>query len=194
LLGRVVYRNVQHYGLDLYNLRYNSPNLAPLRYRLKKRDDQQVKVKYDPADLSRIHVYDPDEQRYLEVPALAEAYTQGLSLWKHQVIRNFVLSQQERVDIVALGRAQRQIQAIVEESLQHKKVATRSKIARWQNGTQPESSPQQVIQAGSPSPFDLPAPPPLDFDLHLDPEKLGAEGWQVSYHRPQTDQEAGTDD
>lgn len=195
LLGRVVYRTVQHYGIDLHNLRYNSSNLAPLRHRMKKRDAPQLKVKYDPADLSRIHVYDPDEQRYLEVPALAEAYTQGLSLWKHQVIRNFVLSQQERVDIVALGRAQRQIQAIVEESLQHKKVTTRAKIARWQNGTQPgEPNPQPLIQAEATSNSDLLAPPPLDFDLHLDPEELEADGWQVSYDQPQTGQEAGTDD
>lgn len=195
LLGRVVYRNVQHYGIDLHNLRYNSPNLAPLRHRMKKRDDPQVKVKYDPADVSRIYVYDPDDQRYLEIPALAEDYTQGLSLWKHQVIRNFVLNQQERVDIVALGRAQRQIQTIVEESLQYKKVATRAKIARWQNGAQPgQSSPQHLIRTGTTSNTDLPAPPPLDFDLHLDPKKLKAEGWQVSYNQPQTGQEAGTDD
>ena len=191
LLGRMVYRNVQHYGLELHNLRYNSPALAPLRHRMKKRDDPQVKVKYDPADLSRIYVYDPDEQQYLEVPALAESYTQGLSLWKHQVIRNFVLSQQDRIDIVALGRAQRQIQAIVEESLQHKKMATRAKIARWQNGAQPgDPAPQFLIQS-EPSPnIDVPAPPPLDFELELDPEKLAADGWQVSYHQPQTGREA----
>jgi putative transposase len=195
LLGRVIYRSLQHYGIDLHNLRYNSSNLAPLRHHMKKRDNPQLKVKYDPSDLSRIHVYDPDEQQYLEVPALAEAYTQGLSLWKHQVIRNFALNQQERVDIVALGRAQRQIQAIVEESLQLKKVATRAKIARWQNGTQlGESKPQHLIQTGTPSNTDLPPPPPLDFDLGLDPEKLDTEGWQVSYKQPQTGQEVGTDD
>lgn len=196
LLGRVVYRTIHHYGIDLHCLRYNSPILAPLRQRMKKRSDQQVKVKYDPADLSHIYVYDPDEQRYLEVPALAEAYTQGLSLWKHQVIRNFVLNQQERVDIVALGRAQREIQAIVEESLQHKKMGTRAKIARWQNGAQPvEPGQQSLIQTEAT--VDLPeiaATPPLDFDLNLDPKKLDEEGWQVSYKQPQTGQEAGTDD
>ena len=96
---------------------------------------------------------------------------------------------------MALGRAQRQIQAIVEESLQNKKVATRAKIARWQNGTQPgEPNPQPLIQAEATSNSDLLAPPPLDFDLHLDPEKLEADGWQVSYNQPQTGQEAGTDD
>jgi putative transposase len=198
LLGRVTYRTIQHYGIDLHTLRYNSPNLAPLRQRMKKRNDKQVKVKYDPTDLSRIYVFDPDEQRYLEVPALAEAYTQGLSLWKHQVIRNFVLSRQDRVDIVALGRAQRQIQAIVEESLQHKKLGTRTKIARWQHGGQPvDSSPQNLIQTEATPKILLPevvAPPPLDFDLHLDPEKLEAEGWQVSYKQPQTGQEGGTTD
>jgi hypothetical protein len=121
-----------------------------------------------------------------------------LSLWKHQVIRNFVLSQQERVDIVALGRAQRQIQTIVEESLQRKKVATRTKIARWQNGNQPvELNPPRLIQPETTPKILLPegaTSPPLDFDLRLDPEKLDAEGWQVSYKQSQIDQEAGADD
>jgi hypothetical protein len=38
------------------------------------------------------------------------------------------------------------------------------------------------------------APPPLDFDLHLDPEQLEADGWQISYKQPQSGQEVGTDD
>jgi putative transposase len=61
---------------------------------MRKRDNRRVKIKYNPSDLSQIHVYDPDERLYIPVPALAQEYTQGLSLWKHKVIRNFVLSQQ----------------------------------------------------------------------------------------------------
>lgn len=182
LLGRTTYRTIQPYGLELHALRYNCTDLTGLRQRLSKRDHKQVKVKYDPADLSRVYLYDPDEQHYLEVPALAEAYTQGLSLWKHQVIRNFVLSQQESVDITALGRAQRQIQAIVAESLQQQKLSTRAKIARWQTDTRPAEPSQADLrppEAGSP------LPPALNFDLQLDPEKLEAEGWTVNYRLPE---------
>jgi len=187
-LGRVVYRTIQPYGIDLHTLRYNCAELTPLRTRMRKRADKQVKVKYDPTDLSRIHVYDPDNQCYLEVPALAQEYSQGLSLWKHKVIRNFVLDRQETVDIVALGQAQREIQTIVEESLQRKKLSTRAKIARWQA---PDVAKQQAqvtneqeiitVNDGAST-----TPSVLDFELNLEPEKLEAEGWRVSYDLPET--------
>ena len=179
-LGRVAYRTVQPYGIELHTLRYNSAELIPLRTRLKKQPDKRAKVKYDPADLSRIYVLDADQETYLEVPALAQAYTQGLSLWKHRVIRNFVLSQQKTVDIAALGQAQRQIQEIVEQSLERKQLATRSKMARWQyppKQAEPDTQPVIIDQPPDPQPA-------LDFEVTLDPEKLKAEGWSLGYEEP----------
>ncbi len=189
LLGRVAYRTVQPYGIDFHCLRYNCSELTLLRTRMKRRSDRRIKIKYNPADLSHIHVYDPDDKRYIEVPALAQEYTRGLSLWKHQVIRNFVLSQQDRVDIVALGQAQRKIQAIVEEGLRSKKLRTRAKIARWQTSSQasdlfarreeppPESNSTPMTTENS----ILPA---LNLDLDLDLEELEKAGWSVSYDLP----------
>ena len=51
--------------------------LITLRTRLK---GKPAKIKYHPADLSCLYVYDPFEQQYLRVPALDQEYTQGLSL------------------------------------------------------------------------------------------------------------------
>ena len=99
-----------------------------------------MKIKYHPNNLSRIHVYDPFAEVYLEVPALAQVYTQGLSLWKHRVIRRFVLEQQEQVNIVALGQAKRQIQQIVQESKERPGLRTRAKIGRWQSPASPAGS------------------------------------------------------
>lgn len=165
LLGRVAYRTIQPGGIRLFSLRYQSSELVPLRTRLKK---QQAKIKYNPADISRIHVYDPDENDYLEVPALAQNYTQGLSLWKHEVIRNFVLSEQDKVDIAALGRAQRKIQEIVERSLRQKSTRTRSTIARWQGSGKPPTA--------EPPP---PAPAPAAPDFDLDMNELAKKGWGI---------------
>jgi putative transposase len=192
LLGRVAYRTVQPYGIELHCLRYNSSELTPLRTRMRKRDNRRVKIKYNPSDLSQIHVYDPDERLYIQVPALAQEYTQGLSLWKHKVIRNFVLSQQDTVDIVALGRAQRKIQAIVEKSLERKKLGTRSKIARWQesNRTVDEQNVDGVATGGSADPTaeEEAVVPALSLtDLDLDLETLEKEGWEVSYDLPFVD-------
>jgi putative transposase len=186
LLGRVAYRTIQPYGIELNSLRYNCSELASLRTRMRKRDDKQVKIKYNPSDLSRIHAYDPDEKQYVAVPALAQEYTQGLSLWKHRVIRNFVLSEQDTVDIVALGRAQRKIQAIVERSLQHKKLSSRAKIARWEKIGQ-ASDRQTEAKAGMADhpagvEAELPSEPHLDVILDLD--ELEGEGWGLSYDLP----------
>lgn len=188
LLGRVAYRTVQPYGIELNCLRYNCSKLVPLRTRMKKRDNRRVKIKYNPSDLGHIQVYDPDEKRYLQVPALAQEYAQGLSLWKHKVIRNFALTQQDTVDIVALGRAQRKIQEIVEESMERKKLSTRSKIARWR-GNGGRTGAQEPVEATEESAIELVddevITPALCFtDLDLDSEKLEEEGWQVSYDLP----------
>ena len=63
LLGRVDYRTVNPYGIEFEHLRYNAPALGALRYRLK---GQRAKIKYHPGDLSRVYVFDPFENCYLE--------------------------------------------------------------------------------------------------------------------------------
>lgn len=186
LLGRVAYRTIQPYGIEFESLRYNDPDLALLRTRMQRQDDSRVKVKYHPSDLSRLWVYDPFDQRYLEVPALAQTYTQGLSLWKHRVIRNFVLNQQDKVDIVALGTAQRQIQEIVEASLERKKLGTRSRVARWQtSGSVPkhtEGAKPAMADVATAEETEMPVLPPLDLTLRV--EDVAGETWGVSYDLP----------
>lgn len=176
LLGRVDYRTIMAYGIDFLSLRYNCTELLPLRLRMDRRDNKQIKLKYNPSDLSRLYVYDPDERRYIEVPALAQEYTRGLSLWKHRVIRNFVLNEQGKVDIVALGLAQRKIQAIVEQSLERKKLSARAKIARWQNGNSTTPSP-----AAEPNLAPKPGSLPLHGEIELDLAELEQAGWGLSY-------------
>jgi putative transposase len=144
LLGRTTQRVVHHYGIEFASLRYNCDELVPLRTRLQR---EKAKIKYHPADLSCLHVYDPFEKRYIRVPALDQEYTQGLSLWKHRIIRQTVLSEQDRVDILALGRAKRKIQKIVEEGRQRKRLQTRSRIARWDTSGKPTRQIAEEVQA-----------------------------------------------
>lgn len=134
LLGRTTTRVIHHYGIEFACLRYNCDDLLALRTRLK---GQAAKIKYHPADLSCLYVFDPFEQQYLHVPALAQEYTQGLSLWKHRVIRQTVLEAQDQVDLVALGHAKRKIQQIVDAGRQRKHQSTRTRIARWDTAGKP---------------------------------------------------------
>lgn len=105
-LSRTDTRVIHPYGLEFMSLRYDADELLTLRTRLK---GQAAKIKYHPADLSCLYVYDPFERQYLRVPTLNQNYTAGLSLWKHRVIRQAVLDEQAQVDPVALGLAKRKI-------------------------------------------------------------------------------------
>lgn len=189
LLGRTTERVVHHYGIEFASLRYNCDELVTLRTRLK---GEKTKIKYHPADLSCLYAYDSFEKRYIQVPALGQEYTQGLSLWKHRVIRRAVLGEQDKVDVVALGQAKRKIQEIVEEGRRRKRQGIRSRIARWDTAGKPTRQVVKEDQAGETArehPTGVPANKALKGSLPViteDPVFLSANGqpdadWEISY-------------
>jgi putative transposase len=183
LLGRTTTRVIQRYGIEFISLRFNCDDLLPLRTRLK---GHAAKIKYHPADLSCLYVYDPFEQQYIRVPALDQEYTRGLSLWKHRVIRQAVLAEQDRVDIVALGQAKRKIQAIVDAGRQRKGQQTRTRIARWDTAGKPT---RQVVKepadkmdnphVATADESTLPNPTPITLTTTVLATQEA--GWEVSY-------------
>jgi putative transposase len=182
LLSRTTTRVLHPYGIEFVSLRYNCDELVTLRTRLK---GQAARIKYHPADLSYLYVQDPFEQVYIRVPALAQEYTQGLSLWKHRVIRQAVLQEQDRVDLVALGNAKRKIQQIVEAGRQRKRQGTRSRIARWDTAGKPTR--QAALEPGGSMASDPTVkeqaltgskPRLAAFQADLSTEEAG---WEISY-------------
>jgi putative transposase len=188
LLGRVTHRTIQHYGIRFQSLRYNSSKLATLRTRLK---GNKAKIKYHPADLSRLHVYNPFDHCYIEVPALDQEYTQGLSLWKHRIIRRAAREESGTVDLAALGRAKRKIQEIVDAGRSQKRSRTRTRIARWDTAGKPTRDLNVAGETGLQDEDDENMPTletisgqlaelPL-LDLSLDDE-----GWEITYDLPRS--------
>ncbi len=175
LLGRTATRTIQHYGIEFQSLRYNDDNLLPLRTRLK---GEPAKIKYHPADLSYLHVYDACEQQYIRVPALDQEYTQGLSLWKHRVIRQMVLAEQDQVDSEALGKAKRKIQQIVEAGRKRKHQSTRSRIARWDTAGKPSRQGIDPPEVHPQSP--APIQPTKDSSVQPAPS-LQDMDWEIGY-------------
>ncbi len=178
LLGHNFHRVIQGYGIEHRALRYNSPALALLRSELEKKHIREVKCKIHPGDISRIYVHDPFANCYIEAPALAQEYTNGLSLWKHEVILNFARKNSSEVNLVALGQAQRKIREIVEASLNDGKRRTRRKEARWQHGGQTPSlagASAQAVADGETTGQETMADDEFNFNL----EELKAEGWGV---------------
>lgn len=201
LLGRTEERTIFNYGINLFGIRYNATALALVRTQLK--EGEKVKVKYHPADISRIYVYDPFGNRYVEVPATEPEYVQGLSLWKHRVIRNFLLREQDSVDEAGLAWAKRKIRQIVAEAKARSKGSTtRKRIARYEtNGRSAQNLPvhpaenlsvSQALVADEATESSQPtAPFPMpqqlqklsNLQLTFDPKELEAEGWGVIHHR-----------
>ncbi len=135
LLGHIEHRSISSSGIEMWGLYYNDACLSPLKSRAKK--GERVKIKYDPMDISVIHVYDEISNIYLTVPAADQAYTQGLSLWQHKVIkREARLHVDDYVDMEQLCLAKARIQKMVDEQFTaHSKSSSNVKAALWQ-GTQ----------------------------------------------------------
>jgi len=128
LLGRTTTRKIQPYGIEFEGLTYNETALARLRLNDK---EKAVKIKYDPRDLSRIYVFDEREKLYLEIPAVAQKYTAGLSLWKHSVIRAYARKEYEKVDMAALGESMQRIRDIIAEGRARQKSTAGKRVGRW---------------------------------------------------------------
>ena len=149
LLSRVEDRVVQSTGIEFENLQYQDSRFSDLRGRLltlsrkKKslRTEEEknaqspyfVQFKYNPADLSRIWVLDPDQMRYIEVLACDQGYTQGLSIWKHLIIKRYAREQLQRdIDQETLILAKEELrQAMSDEFRLGKKLGSRKNAARF---------------------------------------------------------------
>ena len=103
------------------------------RLRSSSLKSEKAIIKYDPTDLSRIYVKNPQTEQFLEVMAVSQEYTKGLSLWQHKVVKQFARFESiDSVDIVALVLAKEKIQQIVEREWKTtKKGKTRTAMARW---------------------------------------------------------------
>lgn len=144
LLGRIDERTIQHYGIDFQCIRYNHGDLALLRHRLetesKGRGTTGVKIKYLPDNLGSIFVFDPYELKYIEVPAIDQAYAQGLSLYTHKFIRLEALKSRpskdnSQIKMKELAIARRKIQEVVSEGIKKiRKNQPRKNAARLKEG------------------------------------------------------------
>jgi putative transposase len=130
VLGMTAQRVVFHYGVELEGLRYNGPELGELRRRLGV--GAKVELTFDPGDLGRVNVLDPQKGTYICVPAVNQAYANRLSFWQNKVIRRYAHRQLDaRTDIVALAQAKAEIRALVERDFTRKSTRGRKRHARF---------------------------------------------------------------
>jgi putative transposase len=159
-------RTVGRNGIDFEALRYQSTDAQRLRKNLSDEqpsdsDDndeepselpnrKRIPIKYDPADISKVYIFDSRQQKWIPIPAVdPTGYTQGLSLWKHRIVRRYLLHKNQPVDIYALAEALEHIHQIVEEAYNRtRRTRTRSEAARFlEIGTDPLPVPTTIPDA-----------------------------------------------
>lgn len=84
-------------GIRLFGLRYHDiravpdllNDLVPMEPRRRRRDDATatVHVRYDPADISIIHVWNRKNRKYVALQCADERYADGMPLWLHKKIQ-----------------------------------------------------------------------------------------------------------
>ena len=141
LLGDIDERTIQREGIVLEYIYYNSDRLQALRDHYEATDlrrsnnrkgKEKAKFKYNRNELSVIYVFDPQTREYIAVPAVNQLYTQGLSMYQHQIICKYAsehgfIQNGSKPDVVALALAKEQIQDIVREAIAKTKAAKTSK-------------------------------------------------------------------
>jgi putative transposase len=122
ILGRRLEYRIQHYGIEMEHITYQSHELGLLRRQLSrpKVHSPLVEVMSPPGNLGHIYVLDPDNGKYLKVFAQGQdyptaglsawEYANGLSLWSHRLHVKYCRENLHgRMDILALAEAQAQI-------------------------------------------------------------------------------------
>lgn len=149
-LGYTEERTIQKNGIEWEWLFYNSKELADLRRHLQA--GMKVRFKYDPNDISFIHVNNPLDHTWLCVPANDQEYTRNRTFWQHQVVQAYLRKQGRlSINVEDLCEAAAKIRMIVrceKERYKNRKKIIGERIARFENVTQPSPSTTSVLPAG----------------------------------------------
>ena len=132
LLGALETRTITNKGIEFKGLLYNSRDLQRLRNSGSINKTNRIKFKYHQDDISSIHVFD-ERGNELEVKAINQKYTKGLSVWKHEVTIRHVKKIKEKVDMESLLEAKAEIDRIVEKEKKDRITKKKSLkcISKW---------------------------------------------------------------
>lgn len=192
-IGCVETRVLSRNGIELENLRYQNEEIvywlrdnAFKNASTETKSGYEVKIKYDPTDISRLWVYDPRNGRYVEMPCLDQAYAKGISIWQHRNIKAYLRNNlKKEVDLVGLQRARAELEDMVREALGRKRrrrTSTVANAARYAGVGRTAPAGDEVPQSGGVYPR-LPTTP----HSHQSPQRGGLS----ADHQPRNKPAAG---
>lgn len=174
ICGAATTRCLFLYGLEVDYLFYNSPLLQVILHRSE--ETQTLQVRFFDDDVSWISVLDPVSEEFFRVPAVDQAYTQGLIRDVHRLV---VAEARARFGEgwrnEALLDVREEIEAIVDRALAAKKMATRKRAATvLQHDSEAVFAGSACLEAAQ-NPVDSTPPPmdPLPAGLDDDLPELG---------------------
>ncbi|MDO8770718.1 MAG: Mu transposase C-terminal domain-containing protein, partial [Burkholderiaceae bacterium] len=154
-------RTVFHYGIEICGERtFNSPGLQEIRRRRQLEDYIKVKVRYRPARLDRIWVYDDAQEVWMEVMN-SNPETRDLSEFQLKMLHKLQREEAVRGDTVSIVEARGRMKSLVEPLLRAKTQRARKralKMLGWTtdtnvlapSDTKPDRGMYGASAAGSP--------------------------------------------
>lgn len=117
-------RTLFHYGIELDGLQYNSELLQTIRRRAGA--NVPVALKYYEDTVAHIHVFDTHAQEYIKVPAKLADYAENLPRDIHRLVRENARKRfGDHCANPQLLQARMEIEAIIQEAIQAKKMGHR---------------------------------------------------------------------
>lgn len=166
-----VERTLRVRGIEWERNVYRAPELPRLR---ELYGNSKVRFKYNPDDLNVIYVPDPGSASgWASFYSTNPQYTEGLSLAKHRIIRQYVNEQKQSVDRFSLARAKAHIQRVVErEFFTTQKLRRRSSLKPFLGKDPVQDEPKLVVL------------PPKSTQMETDELPLDTAGWSADYGLP----------
>ncbi len=104
-MGLTEVRSLTKDGITLFGLQYctkkkvdtmldHMAESCAKRRRAKGSATARVKVKYNPANMGSVQVFDSKTNRYEELACIDRDYAEGLPIWRHKALRAFVKAEQ----------------------------------------------------------------------------------------------------
>ena len=138
-------RKTQKDGIHLENLTYQSEALANLARRIGF--GRSVNVYYDPDNISKITVIDPDTKEHIEATCVNTGYTQGqLSLKQHEMNSKIV---RESETSVRKANAQHLLRVREDQGLLEMQLAEKSKLSRKRKSKRHKLDEERLKTSGT---------------------------------------------
>lgn len=107
MVGAVKERRLSTSGISLFGLKYHDPAVTgplledlaasePMRGRRKGSATAKVTVKYNPANIGSVHVWNQVRGVYQTLPCTEPEYAEGLTSWQQDRLREWEREEQER--------------------------------------------------------------------------------------------------